>query len=194
MWWKIDFEGSSFECVKSLKECRIWLFELVQNPIISFVGQPWWPIFLEILNPLQKKNLATLLKNGNKLTKKSNWNSQKQFFIASLWTVRLKKGSEKWNTVFNTFESLKHFSKKRFFSNVSSNLWVSLTNLTDAIIIFYWHSQRCLDHYRIILIRPDGFWALRILTGKKHRQIKLQRLRKVRIWAFGSLLHQINSL
>ena len=34
---------------------------------------------------------------------------------------------------------------------------------------------------------------LRILTGKKHGQIKLQRLLKVRIWAFG-LLHQIKSL
>ena len=35
---------------------------------------------------------------------------------------------------------------------------------------------------------------LRILTGKKHRQIKLQRLQKLRIWAFESLVHQINSL
>ena len=31
--------------------------------------------------------------------------------------------------------------------------------------------------------------CLRILTGKKHRQIKLQRLEKVRIWAFGLLVH-----
>ena len=29
---------------------------------------------------------------------------------------------------------------------------------------------------------------------EKHRQIKLQRLQKVGIWAFGSLLYQINSL
>ena len=35
---------------------------------------------------------------------------------------------------------------------------------------------------------------LKILTGKKHLQIKLQRLQKVWIWAFGSLLHQIKSL
>ena len=34
---------------------------------------------------------------------------------------------------------------------------------------------------------------LRILTGKKHRQIKLQRLQKVGILVFGSLVHQINS-
>ena len=37
-------------------------------------------------------------------------------------------------------------------------------------------------------------FPLRILTGKKHRQIKLQRLQNVWIWAFGSLVHQINSL
>ena len=35
---------------------------------------------------------------------------------------------------------------------------------------------------------------LRTLTGKKHRQIKLQRLQKVQIWAFGLLVQQINSL
>ena len=35
---------------------------------------------------------------------------------------------------------------------------------------------------------------LRILTEKKHRQIKLQCLQKVRIWAFGSLVHEINLL
>ena len=35
---------------------------------------------------------------------------------------------------------------------------------------------------------------LRILTGKKHRQIKLQRLEKVRIWAFGLLVHKVNYL
>ena len=35
---------------------------------------------------------------------------------------------------------------------------------------------------------------LRILTGKKLRQIKLQRLQKVQIWVFGLLVQQINSL
>ena len=32
---------------------------------------------------------------------------------------------------------------------------------------------------------------LRIRTGEKHRQIKLQHLQKVRIREFGSLVHQI---
>ena len=31
--------------------------------------------------------------------------------------------------------------------------------------------------------------VLRILTGKKHRQVKLQRLEKVRIWVFGVLVY-----
>ena len=35
---------------------------------------------------------------------------------------------------------------------------------------------------------------LRILTEKKHGQIKLQHLKKVRIWTFGWLVHQINSI
>ena len=35
-------------------------------------------------------------------------------------------------------------------------------------------------------------FVLRILTGKKHPKIKLQRLRKIRTWTFGSLMHQIN--
>ena len=33
-----------------------------------------------------------------------------------------------------------------------------------------------------------------IHTGKKHRQIKLQRFQKVRFWTFGLLVHQIDSL
>ena len=34
---------------------------------------------------------------------------------------------------------------------------------------------------------------LRILTGKKHPKIKLQRLQKIQICTLGSLVHQINS-
>ena len=33
-----------------------------------------------------------------------------------------------------------------------------------------------------------------MLTGKKHSQIKPHRLQKIRIWTFGKLVHQINSL
>ena len=36
--------------------------------------------------------------------------------------------------------------------------------------------------------------ALKILTGKKHHQINLQRLQNVQIWTFGLLVQHINSL
>ena len=36
--------------------------------------------------------------------------------------------------------------------------------------------------------------GLRILTSKKHRQIKPQCIQKLQIWAFGSLVHQVDSL
>ena len=37
----------------------------------------------------------------------------------------------------------------------------------------------------------NEMFRLRILTGKKHPKIKLLRLRKIRIWTFGSLVHHI---
>ena len=40
-------------------------------------------------------------------------------------------------------------------------------------------------------ISLNNFWL--ILAGKKHPKIKLQRLRKILILTFGSLVHQINS-
>ena len=46
----------------------------------------------------------------------------------------------------------------------------------------------------VIVIYDSNEDILRILTGKKKRQIKLKRLQKVRMWAFGSLVHQISSL
>ena len=45
---------------------------------------------------------------------------------------------------------------------------------------------------------PDCFlfilFRLRIITGKRHRQIKLQSLQKLRMQAFGLLVHRIKSL
>ena len=73
----------------------------------------------------------------------------------------------------------------------------------------------CLPHNWIYLVQnyfssyvylKDIYWylkrigqiqfvsELRILTGKKHPQIKLQRFRKLWIWTFGWLLHQTNFL
>ena len=43
--------------------------------------------------------------------------------------------------------------------------------------------------YVYYTIRFGNLLSLRIFTGKKHRQIKLQRLEKVGIWAFGLLVY-----
>ena len=53
--------------------------------------------------------------------------------------------------------------------------------------------QRLVKHQllQISSWKTDHTW---ILTGKKHRQITLQRLQKVGIRTFGWLVHQINSL
>ena len=69
--------------------------------------------------------------------------------------------------------------------NQTSLILLCLTlNLTLSLEILY---IRLADQQ----VTPSN---LRILTGKKNRQMKLQRLQKVRIWAFWSLVHQINYL
>ena len=45
-----------------------------------------------------------------------------------------------------------------------------------------------LEMQKVILM-----FYLRILIGKKHTKIKLQRLRKIQTLTFGSLTHQITS-
>ena len=45
-----------------------------------------------------------------------------------------------------------------------------------------------------MFIAEGYFSKLRILTGKKHPKIKLQCLRKIRIWTVGLLVHQISSI
>ena len=55
----------------------------------------------------------------------------------------------------------------------------------------FWVQRRCfLVNFAKFIMTP----ILRILSGKKQRQIKLQCLQKVPISTFGSLTHQINSL
>ena len=57
------------------------------------------------------------------------------------------------------------------------------------------HIENCVQEMYDYQLDPAFIEdKLTILTRKKHRQIKLQRLQKVRILAFGSLVHQINSL
>ena len=43
-----------------------------------------------------------------------------------------------------------------------------------------------------VTLLTQSLQSLKILAGQKNRQMKLQRLQKVQIWAFG--VQQINSL
>ena len=45
------------------------------------------------------------------------------------------------------------------------------------------------DFFDSNIVKERAKKILRLLTGKKDRQIKLQRLEKVRIWSFGLLVH-----
>ena len=44
------------------------------------------------------------------------------------------------------------------------------------------------DHFAGFVLK-----VLRIVKGKKQPKVKPQRLRKIKIWTFGSFIHQINS-
>ena len=78
--------------------------------------------------------------------------------------------------------SRKYFCLPRNWIYLVQNYFSSYVYLKDI----YWHLKR---------IRQIQFVSeLRILTGKKHPQIKLQRFRKLWIWTFGWLLHQTNFL
>ena len=60
--------------------------------------------------------------------------------------------------------------------------------LIFCVLLYLFHSQGQK------LCNQNIYKYLRRLTGKRHRQIKLQRLQKVQKRAFGLLVQQINSL
>ena len=94
-------------------------------------------------------------------------------------------------------------------ANVPHNLTKHEIKRTPKIPIFHslvnweqsfsWIGKKLRSPDRTIFKNPISFcelgktWknGLRILTEKKHPKTKLQRLRKMRIWTFGSLVQQI---
>ena len=83
--------------------------------------------------------------------------------------------------IFTMSFSLKVNDKIRFFilfENVEGNS-------VDFFLTEHWSAKKKLKS-------PAS--SLRILTEKNYPQIKFQRLRKIGIWTFGSLVHQSNSL
>ena len=78
-------------------------------------------------------------------------------------------------------------SRQLFFEGYRDTHWGSKHRLGRSVRLNHTvFSKRYL---------PVGsIYVVRMVTGKKHHQIKLRHLQKVRIWAFGLLLHQINSI
>ena len=84
-------------------------------------------------------------------------------------------------------------------SNKSKNLAkISKMNVLNYFTCFQtfhgWKWSLEGRHHSHSIVGDFILLGLRILTGKKHRQMQLQCLQKVRIQTFGSLVHQINSL
>ena len=106
-------------------------------------------------------------------------NSESDIWTGSLQdTIRILK-----NKLVNVKNTIKNLSI--IFKNITSNTYeVSPSNKKSG------------NEPMLLIIHQGKSWIkfLRILTEKKYRQIKLQRLQKVGIWAFGSLMHHINSL
>ena len=89
---------------------------------------------------------------------------------------------------------LSHSKQCIFFNNVTHEIdrkWVvsPISNIYGKIELVFHLTQKSILYKRLNF----QVKRLRILTGKKHPKIKLQRLRKILILTFGSLVHQINS-
>ena len=104
---------------------------------------------------------------------------------------------------FSGYVQLKSsFSDK---NNISGKIWDSLQQrsyrkLTWQSIKGKLHHWQKLELCKVVhnvknyTDNANGGLLLRILTGKKYRQIKHKRLQKIQIWAFELLVQQINSL
>ena len=77
---------------------------------------------------------------------------------------------------------------KNDFSLSAGSLPTLRKNISHCLVIWNYMNTMNTTYFRLVIIR------LRTLTWKKQPEIKLQRLRKVWIWTFGSLVHQKNFL
>ena len=81
-------------------------------------------------------------------------------------------------------------------------IWFRFVKITSGKLGSIWRlfclnfSTLMVGNVIIFLLTMHNIWIflLRILTGKKHHQMKLWCFRKVWMWTFGWLVYQINSL
>ena len=95
--------------------------------------------------------------------------------------VRINQVNPIFNSllVANTYLLVSHAGLRRFTEVMNSDHLSAL--LKDVISFSQTFFMKLWRKY------------VRILTRKMHPKIKLQRLRKIRIWTFASLVHQIKS-
>ena len=136
---------------------------------------------------------------------RTNKPSSSESVFKTPWSVTLVM---RLQDVFSTFSRRLDKSKitKRHFQDVSSSQTFLVKTFSSGRIQHVFETY-CQDDYLQRDLLWSHFWEiyvhgtkfprvnflgtpklLRILTGKKHRQLIFQRLRKVRIWEFGSLV------
>ena len=82
----------------------------------------------------------------------------------------------------------------KHFGVCQSSILEYSSDINNVNNIEVWDSRVTKSSCKIKLRKMTLQLELSILTGKKDLKIKLQRLRKIRIWTFGSLVHQINCI
>ena len=112
----------------------------------------------------------------------------KHFQLKSSTPVFLKKVfvfqkscSKSFKTSSDCHIKIYRFPKRRAILKIPRQ-----STVQKSLCFFCWLKMKPL--------KKEFSCVLRILSGEKHSQIKLLRLRKVGIWTFRSLVHQINSL
>ena len=100
------------------------------------------------------------------------------------YQIRCKKHTKFASIKFCDFANFRKFCKMLEISRS----WFTKFYSRNFVFVNFFHLS---DLRNYVLTKSD---FLRILTRKKHRQMKLQCLQKVKIWVFGLLVQQINSL
>ena len=105
----------------------------------------------------------------------------------------LKRLLFEWGT-FSEFLRISTFWKELAFSNFKGPYQETSSQHLSMFRYCVWAIRNHPESKeKFVEIAAAAVCYLRILTGKKHPKIKPQRLQKIRIWTFGSLVHQINS-
>ena len=143
-------------------------------------------IFEHLLKDLRERFLKLSCPSKSSQDKRSS--SKNSYEEQPTRCVPKKRCSENSQKKYRRTTTLK--CKPSFPSVLSCKSAAYFQHLGTPLSSCFCSYKKRLNFLRLILFVELN---LRILTEKKHPEIKLQRLRKIRILTFGSLVHQINS-